>query len=158
MLPRLYRKTPHQEIKEWYYQDTLILPQPLRLKLKFLLSTFKDGTWPCSRAVGMEVVSYQGWYKSAFIYLSRLHKRRWCSFKYWNEVQIILVDLVYCTGAFRAAFWYLSSPAVFCPLSGLYPLANTSLNSTTCTHFTHLSPPEHNWHFSRITETPPGNL
>lgn len=84
MLPSLYRKTPHQEIKEWYNQDTLILPQPSRLKLKFLLSTFKDCTWPCSRAVAMEVVSYQGWCKSAFIYPSRLHKKRWCSFKYWN--------------------------------------------------------------------------
>lgn len=145
MLPSLYRKTPHQEIKEWYYQDTLILPQPSRLKLKFLLSTFKDCTWPCSRAVAMEVVWYQGWYKSAFVYPPRLHKKTWCSFKYWNEFQIILVGLVYCSGGFGAPFWYLAvllpcSFLSFCPLSGLYPLAHTSPNCTTCCALT-----SHTW-------------
>lgn len=93
----------------------------------------------------MEVVWYQGWYKSAFVYPPRLHKKTWCSFKYWNEFQIILVGLVYCSGGFGAPFWYLAvllpcSFLSFCPLSGLYPLAHTSPNCTTCCALT-----SHTW-------------
>lgn len=161
MFPSLYRKTPHQEIKEWYYQDTLILLQPSRLKLKFLLSTFKDCTWPCSRAVAMEVASYQGWCKSAFIYPPRLHKR-WCSFKYWNEVQIILVGLVYCSGAFWAAFWYLA----VLPCSFLSPLRalSTGTHQSEQHHVHSLHTPEFTWTWlaffqnSKFQNCPQGNL